>query len=160
MKSSGEVFKTNFAFDLTSSFSRATVESQQQTGEEMAFEKFVPSSRPRTTQVSIKRAGTISFDRAAAIACGLDRATHATLHFDPAHKLIGVKPAGAGEDGALRLSHRTRVSSLRARAFFEFYGIELTVTRRYAITFDSAAGMAVIPLGAVKRRRGPRPKQP
>jgi len=126
----------------------------------VTFEKFVPPSRPRTTQVSIKRAGTISFDRAAAIACGLDRATHATLHFDPAHKLIGVKPAGAGEDGALRLSHRTRVSSLRARAFFEFYGIELTVTRRYAITFDSAAGMAVIPLGAVKRRRGPRPKQP
>jgi hypothetical protein len=125
----------------------------------MAFEKFVPPSRPRTTQVSIKRAGTISFDRSAAIACHLDRASHATLHFDPAHKLIGVKPAAAGDEGALRLSHRTRVSSLRARAFFEFYGIELTVTRRYAITIDQQAGMAVIPLGPVKRRRGPRPKK-
>jgi hypothetical protein len=125
----------------------------------MAFEKFVPPSRPRTTQVSIKRAGTISFDRSAAIACGLDRASHATLHFDPNHKLIGVKPAGAGEEGALRLSHRKRVSSLRAKAFFDFYGIELTVTRRYAITIDKDAGMAVIPLGAVKRRRGPRPKK-
>jgi len=125
----------------------------------MAFEKFVPPSRPRTTQVSIKRAGTISFDRSAAIACHLDRASHATLHFDPTHKLIGVRPAAAGDEGALRLSHRTRVSSLRARAFFEFYGIELTVTRRYAITIDQEAGMAVIPLGPVKRRRGPRPKK-
>lgn len=125
----------------------------------MAFEKYVPPSRPRTTQVSIKRAGTISFDRAAAVACGLDRASHATLHFDPLHKLIGVRPAAAGEEGALRLSHRTRVSSLRARAFFDFYGIELTVTRRFAITIDTATGMAVIPLGPVKRRRGPRPKK-
>jgi hypothetical protein len=117
----------------------------------------VAPSRPRTTQVSITRAGTISFDRSAALAAGLDRASHATLHFDRAHKLVGVKPAVAGDEGALRLSHRTRVSSLRARAFFEFYGIELTVTRRYAITIDEQAGMAVIPLGAVKRRRGPRP---
>jgi hypothetical protein len=125
----------------------------------MAFEKFVPPSRPRTTQVSIKRAGTISFDRPAAIACGLDRATHATLHFDSTHKLIGVTPASSGEEGALRLYHRTRVSSLRAKAFFDFYGIELTVTRRYAITVDEGAGMAVIPLGPVKRRRGPRPRK-
>jgi hypothetical protein len=125
----------------------------------MAFEKFVPPSRPRTTQVSIKRAGTISFDRSAAVACGLERASHATLHFDPARKLIGVRPAAAGDEGALRLSHRTRVSSLRAKAFFEFYGLELTVTRRYAVTVDEETGMAVIPLGAVKRRRGPRPKK-
>ncbi len=125
----------------------------------MAFEKFVPPSRPRTTQVSIKRAGTISFDRSAAIAFRLDRASHATLHFDAGHKLIGVKPAAAGEEGALRLSHRKRVSSLRAKAFFEFYGIELTVTRRYAITIDKDTGLAVIPLGSVKRRRGPRPKK-
>lgn len=127
----------------------------------MAFEKFVPPRKQRPPQVSIKRTGTISFDIASVAAFGLDKATHVTLYFDAVRKLVGVKPiSDAKEEGAIRLSHRKRVSSLRARPFFEVFGITLEATSRFPVTLDKESGMAVIELGEVKRRRGRRRRQP
>jgi len=126
----------------------------------MAFEKFVPPRMAKPDRVSIKRTGTISFDAALAAAFGLARAGHAILYFDPSKKLIGVKPTRDPKDeGALKLTHRTRVTSLRARAFFEVYGIRLERTAHYPVSFDKGAGMAVVDVGGVKRRRGPRKRR-
>ena len=81
----------------------------------MPFEKFVPPRRQRSPQVSIKRTGTISFDKSYAQSVGLGNTNYVTLYFDPAKKLVGVKPAkDAKDDGSLKLSHRQRVSSVRA----------------------------------------------
>ena len=126
----------------------------------MPFEKFVPPRRQKPPQVSIKRTGTITFDAGFAGTLGLSKVGHVTLYFDPAKKLVGVRPApDPKEEGALKLSHRKRVSSVRARSFFETYGITLTVTQKYPVQHDKDAGMAVISMGEIKRRRGPRRKR-
>jgi hypothetical protein len=127
---------------------------------DMPFEKFVPPRREKSFQVSIKRTGTISFDKSYATTAGLAKASHVILYFDPSKKLVGVKAArDAKEDGALKLSHRQRVSSVRARSFFDHYGIALERTLRFPVRHDDEAGMAVIELSDVKRRRGPRKRR-
>ena len=126
----------------------------------MAFEKFVPPRKPKPTQVSIKRTGTITFDNALAATYVFTKVSHAILYFDPAKKLVGVRPAlDPKDEGAMKLSHRKRVSSLRARAFFEMYGITLDRTAHHPVRYDKESGMAVVDLGDVKRRRGPRKRK-
>jgi hypothetical protein len=126
----------------------------------MSFEKYVPLRTQRAAQVSIKKTGTISLDSAFARAFGFQKVNYVTLHFDAARKLVGVKPeANSKEEGAIKLSHRTRVSSVRARAFFEAFGMKIESTMRYPIAFDPDDSMAVIALEGMKRKRGPRPKQ-
>src|SRR5208337_673839 len=111
---------TRFDSDPTLDF------AQQNWRSKMSFEKFVPPRKQKPPQVSIKRTGTITFDNALAGAFGLGRASHVILYFDAGKKLIGVKAAHDGrEEGAMKLSHRKRVSSVRARAFFETFGIRL-----------------------------------
>ena len=126
----------------------------------MSFERFLPPRKARPPQVSIKRTGAITFDNALAATYGLADVSHAILYYDAAKKLVGVQPArGPKEEGAMRLSHRKRVSSLRARAFFEVYGINLDRTAHYPVRLDTKTGMAVIDLGDVTRRRGPRKRK-
>ncbi len=122
----------------------------------MAFEKFVPPRKQRLPQVSIKRTGTITFDKPFAASFGLDKAGYVTLHFDATRKLVAVKPADAKEEGAMKLSHRKRVSSVRARAFFEWAAIRLERTSRYPVAHEKDGGMVVIDLAEVKRRPGRR----
>lgn len=123
----------------------------------MGFEKFVPPRRQRAPLVSIKKTGTITFDMAWVTTHGFETCSHVTLYFDPVHKLLGVRPAADGkEEGALRMSHRKRVSSVRARQLFETYGLKLERTARFPVRFDEEHGMAVISLEEIKRRRGPR----
>ena len=126
----------------------------------MAFEKFVPPRKPKPPQVSLKRTGAITFDNAFAATFGLAKASHAIIYFDPARKLVGVKPARDPKDeGAMRISHRKRVCSLRARSFFEVYGIELVRTTHYPVALDKDGTMALVDLAEVKRRRGPRKRK-
>jgi len=127
----------------------------------MSFEKFIPPRKEKPPQVSIKRTGTITFDKTLAGTYGLGRASHVILYFDPSKKLIGVRAAQDGrEEGAMKLSHRKRVSSVRARAFFETFGINVDRTSRCPVAHAKEDGMAVIDVGGVKRRRGSRRKQP
>lgn len=126
----------------------------------MVFEKFVPPRRQKSPQVSIKSTGTISFDKAYAASIGFGDATHVILFFDPQKKLVGVKRAtDPRDDGALKLSHRQRVSSVRGRTFFEHYGISLETTRRFPVRYDEEAQMAIIEMREIKRRRGPRKRR-
>jgi len=126
----------------------------------MAFEKFLPPRKVKPPQVSIKRTGTITFDNALAATYGLAKASHAILYFDSAKKLVGVRPArGPKDEGAMKISHRKRVSSVRARSFFEVYGIRLDRTAHYPVRMDEKSGMAVVPIGDLKRRRGPRKRR-
>ncbi|MGE5235110.1 MAG: hypothetical protein ACM3O7_02030 [Acidobacteriota bacterium] len=126
----------------------------------MPFEKFIPPRKQKPPQVSIKRTGTISFDNAHATMFGLEKVGHVTLYFDASRKLVGVKPTpDAKAEGAIRVSHRQRVSSVRARQFFETFGLTLERTSRYPVSWDSHAGMAVIALGDIKRRPGRKPKK-
>jgi hypothetical protein len=124
----------------------------------MAFEKFVPLRRNAPPRVSIKRTGTITFELASAGHFGLEGATHVTLYFDAARKLVGVRRAEPREEGALRVSRRKRVCSVRAKAFFETFRLSLDRTARYPVSFDSTTGMAVIELTEVRRRPGRHPR--
>ena len=125
----------------------------------MPFEKFIPPRKQKPPQVSVKKTGTISLDTPLVKEFGLDRVDHVVLYFDPAKKLIGIRPADNSKDkAAIKLTHRTRVSSVQARPFFENYGIKLEKTARYSAEFDAANGMVIVALPDVKRRRGPRKK--
>ena len=126
----------------------------------MPFEKFIPPRKQKPPQVSVKKTGTISLDTPLVKEFGLDRVDHVVLYFDPAKKLIGIKPADNAKDkAAIKLTHRTRVSSVRARSFFDNYGIKLEKTSRYSAEFDEQNGMVIVALPDVKRRRGPRKKR-
>ena len=126
----------------------------------MPFEKFVPPRKLKPPQVSIKRTGTITFDKSLAAAYGLGRALHVILYFESGKKLIGVKAAHDGrEEGAIKLAHRKRVSSVRARAFFEAFGIRLDSTNRCPVAPEREDGMVIIDVGEIKRRRGPRKRR-
>lgn len=123
----------------------------------MPFEKFIPPRKQKPQPVSLKRTGTIAFDAAFASTVGLDNASHVTLHYDAGHRIVGVKPASSSkEEGALRLSHRAHVCSVRARAFFDHYGVTIAQTQRFAASLDAAEGLVTI---ALPGRRG-RPRKP
>ncbi len=125
----------------------------------MPFEKFIPPDRQKPPQVSIKRTGTITFYKDWMAAHGLGKTSHVVLFFDPSRKLVGVKAArDAREAGALKLTQRKRVCSVRARQFFEKYRIKLERTSRYQLSYDKGAAMAVIDLLGLKRRPGRRRK--
>ena len=126
----------------------------------MAFEKFIPPRRQKPPQVSVKKTGTISLDTPLVKEFGLDQVDHVVLFFDPSRKLIGIKAAvNAKDKAAIKLTHRDRVSSVRARPFFENYGIKLEKTSRYSADFDKENAMVIVALPDVKRRRGPRKKR-
>lgn len=123
----------------------------------MPFEKFLPPQRRRGHEATIRTTGTISIPRAFAVAHGLAEAAFVTIHFDRDRKLVGVKAAAdPAEEGALRIAHRRRASSIRARSLFDHYRIPLAETRRCPIDFDAALGMAVIALKGIKRLPGRR----
>jgi len=122
----------------------------------MAFERFVPPRKQKPFMVSIKRTGTLSFDKAVVEAFGLSAASHVALFFDIGRKLIGIRPAEPKEEGALKLSHRARVSSVRARIFFDTYAIALEQTRRFTVARDDAEGLIVVDISDVKRKPGRR----
>jgi CubicO group peptidase (beta-lactamase class C family) len=122
----------------------------------MPFEKFIPSRKQRPPQASVKRTGTISIDLGFAQSVGLDKARFVTLYFDPGKRVIGLKPAEPKEEGTIRLSHRKRVSSVRAKPLFEAYGISLEQTTRVPVSFDENLQMVLVPLPAGPRRRRPR----
>jgi hypothetical protein len=124
----------------------------------VAFEKFIPPRKKKAPKVSVKRTGSIAFDPAAVEAFGLAKVSAVTLHFDPARKLLGVQVAETKEEGAHRLTHRQRVSSVRAKAFFDAYGIPLDQTRQLALSKEREAGMTIFDLSDVKRRPGRRKK--
>jgi hypothetical protein len=124
----------------------------------MPFEKFVPRGKEKPAQASVKKTGTVSLDLGFSRSVGLDKANHAILYFDPARKLLGIKPSDPKDEGAVRLSHRKRVTSVRAKPLFEAYGINLESTFRAPVSWDEGEGMVVVPLQAAQRRRG-RPKR-
>ena len=127
----------------------------------MPFERFIPPARQRPPQVSIKRTGTITFYKAWMAAHGMGNASHVILFFDPARKLVGVRGArDSREEGAMKLTHRKRVSSVRARPFFEKYRIKLDRTTRYPVSHDRGSAMAIIDLRGAKRRAGRRRSAP
>jgi hypothetical protein len=125
----------------------------------LVFEKFIPPRKTRAPQVSLKRTGTITFDATAVEAFSLAKISAVSLYFDPSRSLAGVKAAAdPREEGALRLTHRKRVSSVRARQFFEVYGIPLTQNRTLPATYDRDDDMIVLDLAEVRRHQD-RPKK-
>ncbi len=125
----------------------------------MPFERFIPPDKQKPPQVSIKRTGTITFYKSWMAAHGLGKTSHVILFFDPSKKLVGVRAAHDGkEEGAMKLTQRKRVCSVRARQFFEKYRIRIERTSRYPLSHDKGAAMAVIDLRALKRRPGRRRK--
>ncbi len=125
----------------------------------MPFEKFIPTRKQKPPQASVKRTGTISLDIAFARQAGLHDARFVTLHFDAQRRLIGIRAADPKEEGAMRLSQRTRVASVRARPLFQAFNITLDATSRVPVSFDQAEGMVVIPLPSGGRRPRGRPRK-
>lgn len=125
----------------------------------MPFEKFIPARKQKPPQASVKRTGTISVDIAFARQTGLEDSRFVTLYFDAQKRLIGIRPADPKEEGAVRMSHRTRVASVRARPLFQAFGITLEETSRVPVSFDEAEGMVVLPLPAGGRRPRGRPRK-
>lgn len=127
----------------------------------MAFQKYVPARQQKTPEASIKRTGTISMDIAFVRQVGLGETHFVTLHFDPQKRLIGIRAADQKEEGAMRLSHRVRVASVRARPLFQAFSITLEETSRVPMTFDEGEGMVVFPVSGGRRRpRGRARKYP
>jgi|YNPBryunderm2012_1023409.scaffolds.fasta_scaffold51279_2 hypothetical protein len=125
----------------------------------MPFEKFIPARKQKPPQASLKRTGTISVDLAFVRQAGLGDAQFVTLHFDAQRRLIGIRAADPKEEGALRMSHRTRVASVRARPFFQAFHITLDETSRVPVSSDPAEGMVIIPLPSGGRRPRGRPRK-
>ncbi len=125
----------------------------------MPFEKFIPARKQKPPQASLKRTGTISLDIAFARQAGLQDARFVTLHFDAQRRLIGIRAADPKEEGAIRLSQRTRVASVRARPLFQAFNITLDETARVPVSFDEAEGMAILPLPTGGRRPRGRPRK-
>jgi len=125
----------------------------------MPFEKFIPARKQKPPQASLKRTGTISLDIAFAQQAGLQEARFVTLHFDTQRRLIGIRAADPKEEGAIRMSHRTRVASVRARPLFQAFNITLDETSRVPVSFDPAEGMVIIPLPSGGRRPRGRPRK-
>lgn len=125
----------------------------------MPFQKFVPAQQKKTPEASIKRTGTISLDIAFVREVGLGEARFVTLYFDPQKRLIGIRAADQKEEGAMRLSHRTRVASVRARPLFQAFNITLEETSRVPMAFDEGEGMVVFRSPAGRRRPRGRPRK-
>ena len=126
----------------------------------MPFERFLPPRKAKPPQVSIKRTGAITFDNVLAATFGLADASHAILYYDAAKKLVGVQPArGPKEEGAMKLSHRKRVSSLPRPRLLRGLRHQSRPRAHYPVRLDTKTGMAVIDLGDVTRRRGPRKRK-
>lgn len=125
----------------------------------MPFEKFIPARKQKPPQASVKRTGTISVDIGFARQAGLGDARFVTLYFDPQKRLVGIRAADPKEEGAVRMSHRTRVVSVRARPLFQAFGITLEETSRVPVSFDETEAMVVLPLPAAGRRPRGRPRK-
>lgn len=127
----------------------------------MSFEKFVPQKGPSSDdpQVTIRKTGLISFDAAAVREFDLASYSHLVLFYDKGKKLLGVRMTKEGEiDGAIPLSRRRRTVSVKVPQFFERWGMLLEDIQKFSVHKDKEDAMLTVDLGAIKRRRGRRPK--
>jgi len=123
----------------------------------MPFEKYVPVKPRKPAEATVRKTGTISIPRHFLADHDLANAAFVTLHFDKDRKLVGLKPTSdPREEGAAKLAHRQRSSSVVARSFFDYFRVPLVATRHCPLSFDATEGMLVIALGDIRRRPGRR----
>lgn len=103
----------------------------------MAFEKFTKvSSRGFRPIASIRMRGKIGLNQGSIRRYGLDRYEFAVLYYDKDTGEIGIAFTNdQNEEGAANLKFNKTKSdaSISARAFFDFYDIDYSQTRRYDV---------------------------
>ncbi len=122
------------------------------------FERFTNTGGSFAPIISIRKHGAFGVSQGALNKFGLlDGDWYVVLFYDKAAQAVGIQPTrNAEEEGAIKLVKRKAIapksgkesisSSISAKAFFEYYGIDCTETRTYRATWDEEAKIIVVKL--------------
>ena len=118
----------------------------------MAFEKFVPAKKRKTTQTlplaKVLKGGQISLN-SATYEQFLKGATHIELYYDPASRKIGLQPKKYKTKAAFKIRSVGKNKStfrVNARPLIEHYGIQLTSKISVTPSWNSSANLLELSL--------------
>lgn len=126
----------------------------------MPFIQFIPQGDDKKIQATLTVKGLLGLSADAVAAFGLESTTHVLLFFDPERRILGLRPASAGEAGAVKLTRRKRVTSLSIRPLLEEYRLAVPGKLIMEPTLDEKENLVIIPLLGVRMRPGRRPSAP
>lgn len=104
------------------------------------FESFSRRMLPLRTDpfVTIQRRGSFSLNRSAYVALGSPESVE--LLYDRDESIVGLRAIASNAENAYHVRHSSRAGRgpwvISAMAFTKFYGIDTTVTRRWAAHLD------------------------
>ena len=114
-------------------------------GKQMAFEKFVETSRSYRAKVSIRANGTLGLNSGAVNKFNLAEFEWVVLYYDREKRLIGIKPTeNEKEEGAQKISKGKTGAWVAARRFIDFYDIGTVKTKRLEATWDGKEEMIIV----------------
>jgi len=111
----------------------------------MSFERFTKSGRSYKPKVSITSSGLIGFNNGAVKRFDLNNYKYSVLYYDKEGKRIGISLTNdENEEGICKLRNRASGADISARAFFDFYEIDYSETRRYDAIWDDVEKKIII----------------
>src|SRR5688500_20351448 len=112
----------------------------------MAFEKWEPQPEFERFPASatIVQSRLIRLPHPVANLLRLRGKTSANLYYDKKRKISGIKPLDRKEEGAAKIRHADKSTSLHGPSFFRSYDIEVPGSKRFHCWYDGQARMATI----------------
>lgn len=106
------------------------------------FEKFVETDASFSAKVTIRqRTGQLGFNSGAVNRFKLEQREFAILYFDPSRRVVGLEFVDTKQPGAIRISRKPSNTYIKAKNFFDKYGIEYSESRRFELQHDAESSL-------------------
>ena len=118
----------------------------------MAFKAFTRKdgneSRMAYPMIMLRTSGVVKLNRLALDLCEIKakESQYVALYYDEESHSIGLRFHKEREDGFYKLCLRNSDATFTFKKFAERYGIDLTVTRKYLLSYDGAEDLYVVHL--------------
>jgi len=109
----------------------------------MPFERFTETGKSYRPKISIRSNGQIGFNLGAIKKFALNKYKYAVLFFDRENIKIGIKLTNSEEDGISKLQVRKSNAAISAKAFFDYYSIDYSKSKRYDAVWDEKEQMII-----------------
>lgn len=118
----------------------------------MPFERFTETGKSYRPRISIRANGQIGFSFGAIKKFSLAKYKFVVLFFDKENSKIGIKLTNSEEDGICKLQVRQLNAAISAKAFFDYYSIDYTKTKRYDAVWDEKEQMIIVSIKQLDKK--------
>lgn len=110
-----------------------------------SFVRFTKVGRAYKPKVSITQSGLIGFNSGAVHKFHINDYKFAILYYSSSENCIGIQLTNnENDEGVCKIRIRTSGADISARAFFEYFDIDHSITNRYDAFLDDKQNMIIV----------------